>query len=437
MPELRFARRIPTHLLVAASAWGSRVVIAICQLITIRILIGNLGTNQYAFYVLLAAIIPWFQLSDFGLGVSLQNFISERRATGDNYDSLVVTGTIAASSFGLIILFFFVSIAGVLAPLYLKDIGAVPAQLSHYLFVFTVVISTIAGVGGMAVRIWYGQQKGYLANVILAVSSIVGLILVWLCSFIQGDIRLQLSVFSQFIPQALFLAIALLTICRTSYNNGGRFEKALLKPILKRSSRFFFFGIMASLTLQVDYIIISQVLATKDIVEYNIASKIFGIVFFIYNAIILAIWPSCSESLASKDWKTVDAIVAKALMAGFAIVVSATLLLMAAMPEVVGLLSAREKIVVPVGFLGVFGLYFCLRVWTDTYAMILQSMSIIRPFIIIVPIQAALSIIGQFVFSRYYGKYGVLIGLIVSYLLTVAWLLPLSVKRIKTKHAES
>jgi len=72
----------------------------------------------------------------------------------------------------------------------------------------------------------------------------------------------------------------------------------------------------------------------------------------------------------------------------------------------------------------IFGFYYLIRIWTDTYAMVLQSVSILKPFWILVPIQALISLFGQIYFVRMYRLNGILYGLILSFLLTVSWGLP-------------
>jgi hypothetical protein len=84
-----------------------------------------------------------------------------------------------------------------------------------------------------------------------------------------------------------------------------------------------------------------------------------------------------------------------------------------------------------------FGIYYSIRVWTDTLAIVLQSMTKLLPLWLSVPVQAALSIGVQWYCVPRYGLYGVLAGLIVSFVLTVAWVFPLVIRREARRRAES
>jgi O-antigen/teichoic acid export membrane protein len=83
-----------------------------------------------------------------------------------------------------------------------------------------------------------------------------------------------------------------------------------------------------------------------------------------------------------------------------------------------------KRLQVSGGVLMIIGIYQMLRVWTDTFAMVFQSMSLLKPFWIIVPIQSAISLGAQIVFVPSFGLYGIYIALICSFVLTVSWFLP-------------
>ncbi|EAY1564670.1 transporter, partial [Salmonella enterica] len=61
-----------------------------------------------------------------------------------------------------------------------------------------------------------------------------------------------------------------------------------------------------------------------------------------------------------------------------------------------------------------------------TYAMLLQSMNYLKILWILVPLQAIIGGISQWYFSSTLGISGVLLGLIISFALTVFWGLPLT-----------
>jgi len=109
-----------------------------------------------------------------------------------------------------------------------------------------------------------------------------------------------------------------------------------------------------------------------------------------------------------------------------------TVLLVFLMPFVVKILAPREQISIPVLFILLLGGYQLLRVCTDTYRMVLQSMSYLRPFWLYIPFQVMLNLLMQWFLVPRLGVNGVVIGLIGSFSVTALWVLPVCFyKRIK------
>ena len=70
---------LPNHIKVTISAWMTRGIIAVTNLIAIKLLLPYLGTEGYAVYAVLLSFTSWCALTDFGIGFAIQNYISEFR----------------------------------------------------------------------------------------------------------------------------------------------------------------------------------------------------------------------------------------------------------------------------------------------------------------------------------------------------------------------
>jgi len=102
----------------------------------------------------------------------------------------------------------------------------------------------------------------------------------------------------------------------------------------------------------------------------------------------------------------------------------------------VNLLTAGQIEYLPVKTIALFGFYYCIRIWTDTYSMLLQSMSKLKIFWIYVPIQGIISFTAQYLCAIKFGLNGIIIGLITSFLFTAVWVLPLAYTVISRKNYE-
>lgn len=426
--------RIPPHLYVAGSAWVSRVVTAATGIFMIRILTQSLGTQQYAAYAIFGGLMGWYSLSDMGIGSSLQNHISEKRAKGERYDQFIAASAILGLLFFLFFVVVLLLLSGVISSLVLrKFVFFTNEQKSLYFLVFG-LLSIAASIGGTSYRIWFAEQKGYLANLSPAFASLVSFALVITVSASTKANSLFWVILAGFGPSAFLPVLAFIVQVVRKTSGPFTYDSAVVRPLLRRGLKFWLTGLLAAGVVQVDYLVMSQYLPPHEIVTYNLSSKVFMLLFFVYSSLLTAVWPLCAESAASNDWDSLMKHIRKSILIGFVLVITGTACFIVFRNQIVGLLSPNEFIDVPVGLILLFGFYYLLRVWCDVFAMVLQSMSYLRPFVIYIPVQAVLSIGIQILFTKEIGLKGVLVGLIASFLLTPAWILPWVV--IRKKHRQ-
>jgi len=401
------------------------------QIAIVRILLNSLGLENYAVFMLLTGLVGWFALVDMGIGVSVQNYISELRAKNQPYRALIAAGGILAMLllFGTVIMLYFISPH--IAPLFLKQFSFLSDAEKTKLFFLTGALSIGSGVGGIIYKVWYAEQKGYLSNIVPAVASGVGFIGLLLVRQAPVGERLFLSL-TVFMTPTAFLPLAAL-VCQQLMNGpqhylGTEFFSIVVQ-IMKRGLRFWLFALMAAGVLQIDYIVMSQFLDSHAITSYSISTKIFSFGFFIYSAILLALWPIFAEHIARRQWDAIRQYLKKYLIFGFIFMFVYTALLVWLMPVAVRVLAPKENIVIPLGFILVLGAYQMLRVWTDTFSTLLLSMNDLAPFWILVPLQALISAGLQWILAPRFGIYGIVWGLIGSFVCTVAWGLPLAARR--------
>jgi O-antigen/teichoic acid export membrane protein len=194
--------------------------------------------------------------------------------------------------------------------------------------------------------------------------------------------------------------------------------------LLRVARGFLLFNLIAAFVLQIDYIIMSQRAGPQDIVQYYNIARLFAFGAFFNQAILFAVWPRFSEQFAKGE----RADIRRALNR----IVAYSSLLTAGMVGIVLLLSGTLSRLLSPGvavefrhtvILG-FGALALIRCITDPYAIFLQSIGRLRPLIAFAALQALLGAALQWVLSGILGIEGILIALVLSFLLTVAWGLP-------------
>lgn len=107
----------------------------------------------------------------------------------------------------------------------------------------------------------------------------------------------------------------------------------------------------------------------------------------------------------------------------------ATLILVYTMPYITEMLAPGQAVHIPTQLVVLMGTYHLLRVVDDAYTVMLQSMNVLWPLWLFVPIQAVMCVAFQYQLAPIYGANGIVIGLVASFLLTVIWGLPLTTKK--------
>lgn len=423
-------RKIPQHLVVTGSAWISRVVIALVQLLSIRILLDGLGVEQYAVFVLLNSFIAWYMLADMGVGVSLQNYMSEGRAKEQDERkylalSALVAGTLLMLTIGLL---YFLS--PYLSKVLLKPFDFMSGDEKSRIFFVSGMFFLGLGIGSIAYKAWYAQHKGHLSNIVPALAALIGLGLVWIIMHQQWDAQSKLlwSVVAFTLPSTLLSLASFIWQIADIPKASWRITDAMLRNFIRRSLKFWLLYAMATTVLSVDFIILSQYLSAREIVVYGVTTRIFGFAAFFYTSFYAALWPHFTEAITKNDWVSVKEHLRKAFFFSAGIITLFTLLLLLFMPSIADILSPREKLDVPLLFILLLGTYHLILVWVHGFAVVLQSMSDMRVLVVWSAIQALLSIFFQVMFVQLWGIYGITLGLITSFLLTAVWVVPSRVR---------
>jgi len=421
----------PNHLKVAVVAWITRIITSIIGVINIRILISCLGMELYAGFVIITSLSGWFSLFDFGISTSLQNFISEQKAKNESYNNYLNASLI------LLLIIFFISIILLFAisnklQLFLFKSITLSNASSKYMVLIIGLIYIITTLCSVAYKVYYAEQKGHLANLYPTygvIISFIGLIIINNAPSLKSNLTLALIIFT--VPP-LFSAIYAFYDVFFKKNTISiiSIKLNILKSLFRRSYKFAGLAFFAATVLQIDYIVMSRILNPFDITLYNIISKVFFLLYFVYSAILMALWPNCTEFLSQKKWGKANKILKTHIALGTIIIIIGTIAFILTRQIIISILAPGENFIISTSTILLFGVLNILRVWTDTYAVMLQSISQIKIFWIFIPIQGLISFLGQYYCGLHFGINGIVIGLIISFLLTSVWILPKSFNTI-------
>ncbi len=413
-----------THTIVTITAWANRPIIAITQLLIIKILLEGLGSQQYALFALLTSLMSWYMLADMGIGMSLQNHISECRAHDRSYAPYLAVSAMVT----VIVLVLTVGTLYILSPyiakVFLKQFNFLSENDKARLFFVSGSLFLISSIGSIAYKVWYAQQKGYLSNIIPTVASVIGLIMIEIIMHINLQNKIYYSIVAFILPSSVLSVVSFVVQIRAICRSNFKISKAVFSKIIKRATPFWLITIFATIILNLDYIIMSQLVSPLEIVIYSMATKIFGFMAFFYTSLYSALWPKFSELTAVNDWQGVRLHLRNAIFSTVGIITVSTIIILLFMPYIAKILSPKEVLAIPKSFILLLGSYYLISGTLQGFATVLQSMSDTRIILAISPIQALLSISFQIFLTPILGIHGITLGIILSLLFTAAWVLP-------------
>ncbi|MCX7647792.1 MAG: MATE family efflux transporter [Elusimicrobiales bacterium] len=419
---MNFLKSIPDHILVAGSSWISRIITSFIQIYMIKVLIDILGVDKYAVFSVLLGIMGWFMLCDLGSGVSLQNYISEYRAKNKNYDILIKVLFFSLFFLSLLFILILYFVTPFFSKFILGEFDFLNKKEIFTVFFISGSVFVLMNLSNSMYKIWYAEMKGYISNIIPTISYLISFFILFLYEKeLKNNQNGLLLVFLIYFLPSLLISIFFILKRIIPFNiNTLKDNSNFIFIIYKRGFGFWIFAFMASIVLQIDYIVMAKTLSTKEIVIYNIVSRVFMFGFFIYNSILASLWPVFSEKISKGDLEKVKIKIKKYIKLGIIYMIFFIFCFIIFKNIIINLLAPNANIEISFSLIILFGFYYILRIWTDMYSMVLQSANILKPFYILVPFQAFISVFAQIFFVKKIGVYGIVLGLIFSFLLTVS-----------------
>lgn len=398
-----------------ASAYLAKAIFVISKLIAIPLLLLHLSQEEYATFALLSGLEGWFLLLDFGMGSSLQTTLASQKESSYSIEKTAVI---------YLLTFFSLSFLGLylskdLFIIFLGDKLGISQRLEESFWI-TAVCLLLGTFNSVVSKALIAKHKGHLFFIIQGCAHLLSLAAMLIAIYTK---HLSLS-----LALILFWGIPNLTC---SFLGVFVFKKIDWKrpiewSLIFKAKQFFIFSLMTAFVCLSDTWIISRTLSLPELIEYNILCKVFGIAAFAYAPVLHSLMPSFSALFSQNKVGVISSIIRKQCFSwiGFAIIFTLSIIFFSPLLKTVFKVSLSVQAVIA------FGIYLSIRIIADFYTIALQARAFLLPFFYLIPIQAILSISLQYVFSSRIGILGLLIGMSLSYVTTVCWVLPRKLKKI-------
>lgn len=374
------------------------------------------GINDYAGLTIILSLAPWFALLNLGLPNTTQNLISRLRAVNKSPKRFQQAAVDAAYSVGWIYL---VPVIFVSAGVHQALVGQ-HGDLSYVAVVALTLGLGCSGLGAIFQQILHATHRSIWPTLAPAIQFLLTTILLY---------SQLLFNFTSDVLVAMAIALPMLLI----FFGGGwlvdakfrwKVDWRVLKILISESKGFLFFGAAGAVAISSDYVVMARLLSSEEIAEYSLVTKAFSIILTLHVVWLAAFWTPLSDLFYRKDYASMRKKLIRLLILGFGLALSLGLLLILSINTLAQIFT-NNRIVFLQHELVIFGLiYVLIRIWSDTFATALLSCNQLKVVNGYIVAQSIISIASQLWLAKLYGAVGILLGIVISFGLTAAWILP-------------
>jgi O-antigen/teichoic acid export membrane protein len=411
---------------VILTSWVSRLIGVSATFYSLRVLSELLTKEEYSIYIILISFNAWFSLGDLGVGYSLQNTVSKKEAAGQTaYNEILASYLILSIVSCIFILCICINSGTISFNLFRHVANDLSRDRVSIIVRIAAIVFVLNSFSLLSTRIYYGRHQGYIANTLTTVGSLLGVLLLGSNISVTTD-SLSNSVLCFYSPGVIIGILCSCTFVVQSLWARARIESCLLFKLIRESYPFFLFYLFASLALQVDFLIISQRIdSSYQIIEYFTLYKIFALGSIFSESILMAMWPKFTAQYHARCINQLIQGLLKSSLVCASLVLSYVLFVFFLRGPISSFLIPGQSISFSVSLILCFGFIAGLRCITDPCAIFLQSIGRLRALTFVAIFQAIVSVSLQWFLAGIFGTTGILIAVIISFVVTSSWALPL------------
>ena len=403
-----------------ASSLLSRGVSTGCQLLQVPVAVKALGTEGFGLWISLISFCYFITFADFGLGQSAQNKLSIAFAKGlpDEQQDLFVNAmafltAVGALLFGLACVTIqhvdFPSLFHITDPVTQEEApGAVQAVLVIFCLNFPL---------GLAQRLAYSRQKGWMHNLAQAAAGVVSLVGIILVAHWRGGLV------STILAGQLPVAFANLVLLLIQFQQLGwlgrlriRLRRETMGKLLHLSGFFALQQLLTVVLFGLPQIIISTHFGVASVTLYNLAQRLFNMFAIVQNAFLLPLWPAYADAAAQQDYRWMRKTLVRSVKATFLLsLLPMTALTLAARP-ILHLWIGTHTELPPPSLIWLLFAWNCLVFIQQPFGFLLAGISEIRRTTVYAVIGTAVSIVFMYALSPRFGLQGLVAGLIIGFI---------------------
>jgi O-antigen/teichoic acid export membrane protein len=439
-PEGRSDERYRRIVLTTASSMAVRAVGLVAGLVTVPLLLGYLGKEQYGLWTAITSIVTWATLFDLGLSSGLVNLVARAHGREDEAGAreafATALVTLLAVSAALIVL---VAATLPLVPwaFFLGAQGILPDDVVRWSVAAALAAFLMGLPLGTVPQVYAGYQKTYVVNAFNLIGTVLGLAaLVWA---VVGRASMPILVLSLSAGGLLASSLALVYARKALpwiQFRIAHVSREALRALTARSIPIFLFQLGALAVNETQVIILARRSGLSTVTDYAVAFRLYAVIASLIQLGTASFVPPLREASERGDrawalraFRNLQVIrMALAGLGGLGLVVLGNLVLRVWLGRAD--MAFGPSLWVPLAVL------LLASVWGTAYSEFLWIMDRLWPLVGMVLMNGAITIGTTWWLAPAYGVTGAVLATTVFTVGVASWALPLMARPLLRSRAE-
>lgn len=388
---------------------------SLVYLLLVPVTLGYLNSYEYGIWLTLNSILTWINSFDIGLGNGLRNKLAIAMANDDKTLARIYVST---TFFMLITIMGALMVFGTICSPFIDWYGILnttPSQVSRLSEIVYVSFSIfcINFIFKFIGNIYLGLQLPAINNLMVTLGHLLSLIVIFILTKTTHGSLFWVAVAYSVSPLLVYLLFYPITFfkiypfLRPSYR---LFQTQYLKDLFNIGIQFFLLQIAGLILFALSNLLISHMFGPESVTPYNIAYRYFSIILMLMNIVIAPMWSATTDAYERGDIEWIKRnmkSIHKVLYAA-----ACSIVLMVLISKWVYLFWVGASVKIPILLSALMGIYIMVLIFSLSYSNFINGLGKLTLQTINTVTVAALFVPVCFILGKYFGLYGIVIGMI-------------------------
>lgn len=395
------------------------------SIITVPITLEYLNKSIYGLWLTIYSVMTWLMFFDGGLGSGLKIKFTQAKADNDFEKIKYFVSTsyfiLAFSSFIILFLFYFINPFINWHQLFNIDSDQIP-KLNSFIFIFFSLF-VLQFIFRLIDSILIADQRSGESDILNLISSLLSILLFLVFKnefkeklFFVGILFCGIPVIVNVIATIIFFLKRYVNVSPSV--NFIKFS--YYKELMNYGSKFFVIQICNLITISSMNLIISNVIDTESVVNYNISNKYYSFAILVFGVITNSLTTSFNDAYHRNDFEWIKNIVKKIKTISVYFILLIFLMYMSC--SYVFKLWIGTNFSIPSNINLLMSLYNVVIIWFTVYATFINGIGKVKIAFLFSIINSIIFLPLTFIFGRTFGLEGIIISQIIIVSPGLYWL---------------